>query len=212
MRLDQTCVYVVDDDQDIRNLLHKLMTSVSLPAKSFSRAKEFLAYYSPNYPGCLITDLRLPEMSGLELQKTINEKKWNIPVVFLSAFGDIPIVVRVMKEGALDFIEKPFDTHTLLESVQKAIALDTVNRKRYIAYVDVSQRLSRLTRRERQVFNDVVSGSANKQMAAHPEISEKTVEAHRARLMEKMEARSLADLVKMAVVDEQYRENTSVFA
>lgn len=203
----QSTVFVVDDDPEIRNLLHQLISSIDLPVETFSRAKEFLDCYHSDSPGCLIADLRMPDMSGLDLQNKLIEINCNIPVIFLSGYGDVPTVVRAMKAGAIDFLEKPFDSQTLLDRIQRAVILDQQSRQENSIHSGIFTRISKLTCRERQVFDEVVSGLANKQIAGNLQISEKTVEAHRARVMSKMEARSLAGLVKMAMLNEQVREN-----
>lgn len=205
--LSESIVYIVDDDSSVLHDVTQLLTSVGLQVKKYTRALEFLKSYDPDHPGVLLTALRMPVMSGLELQKQIMENGWEISVVFISGYGDVSTVVRAMKAGAVDFIEKPYDRQDLIERIQRAMNLGVEKYKQNITYSQVVTRLKRLTRRERQVFEDVVAGYSNKQIATRLQISEKTVEAHRARVMEKVEANNLVELVKMAVIVEQYRDS-----
>lgn len=209
--LSESIVYIVDDDSSIIQGLTLLFTSVGMQVKGYTRAREFLQSYDSDHPCVLLLDIRMPEMSGLELQNQIVDNGWEIPVIFISGYGDVATSVRAMKAGAVDFIEKPFDRQDLIDRVQRAMILGVERYNKNKTYTRALTRLEKLTRRERQVFEEVVAGYPNKQIAIRLSISEKTVEAHRARVMEKVEANNVVELVKMAVVVEQYRDNYSSY-
>lgn len=190
-------VYVVDDDDGMRRALGALLSTVDYQALFYSRPSEFLANFKPDDPGCLVLDIRMPEMSGLELQQQLNKMGSMLPVIFITGHGDVPMAVKAMKEGALEFIEKPFRDQDLLDRINHALQQDAENRKSISRRTEVSKRLETLTPRERQVMDLVVEGSANKVIAIDLGLSERTVEIHRAKVMEKMGARSVAHLVKM---------------
>lgn len=190
-------VYVVDDDDGMRRALAALLSTVDYQSVFYSRPSEFLANFKPNDPGCLVLDIRMPEMSGLELQQQLNRMGSMLPVIFITGHGDVPMAVQAMKEGALEFIQKPFRDQDLLDRINHALQQDAENRKSIARRAEVSHRLESLTPRERQVMNMVVEGSANKVIAIDLGLSERTVEIHRAKAMEKMGARSVAHLVKM---------------
>ena len=190
-------VYVVDDDDGMRRALGTLLSTVDYHSVLYSRPSEFLANFKPNDPGCLVLDIRMPEMSGLELQQHLNRMGSMLPVIFITGHGDVPMAVQAMKEGALEFIQKPFRDQDLLDRINHALQQDADNRKNIARRTEVSQRLESLTPRERQVMDMVVEGSANKVIAIDLGLSERTVEIHRAKAMEKMGARSVAHLVKM---------------
>jgi FixJ family two-component response regulator len=190
-------IYVVDDDDGMRQALHALLRSVGYNALLFSRPRDFLAHYTSDAPGCLLLDIRMPEMSGLELQEHLNRIGSTLPVIFLTGHGDVPMAVQAMKEGALEFIQKPFRNQELLSRVNHALQQDTENRATAARQSEVLQRLATLTPRERQVMDLIVEGTANKVIAIDLGLSERTVEIHRAKVMEKMLARSLAHLVKL---------------
>jgi len=192
-------VFIVDDDEAVRDSLQWLMRSVGLTVETFPSAHDFLTRYQPDRPGCLVLDIRMPGMSGLDLQEQLADEGVQIPVIFITGHGDVPIAVRALKAGAIDFIEKPFKDQALLDSVQRAIALDEEQRVEHGVQADISARLQRLTPREREVMEMVVAGKANKVIAIDLGVTQKTVEAHRAKVMEKMEARSLSELVKMSL-------------
>ncbi|HEB97535.1 MAG TPA: response regulator transcription factor [Sedimenticola thiotaurini] len=192
-------VFVVDDDQAMRNSLKWLIESVGMHVETYDSAAEFIRNYYPGRAGCLLLDVRMPGMSGLELQQYFLENQINIPIIIITGHGDVPMAVRAMKAGAVDFIEKPFNDELLLESIRNALSLDVERRTAQAERAEIATRLAHLTPRELEVMEMVTDGRSNKEIAQALGVSAKTVEAHRARVMEKMEARSLADLVKMAV-------------
>ena len=192
-------VFVVDDDASIRELLTWLMQRNGLAVRAFSDAREFLAAYVPDQPGCLVLDLHLPGMNGLELQQYLKAQGVLIPVIFLSGGADVPKAVRAVREGAVDFLEKPFDYKRVVELVRECLERDRVERSGRARRRAVSERLEQLTQREREVLDLVVAGKLNREIAETLDISIKTVEAHRARLMEKLEVGSLAELVQAVV-------------
>jgi FixJ family two-component response regulator len=190
-------VYVVDDDDGMRRALGALLTTVGYQTALFGRPGEFLARFKADGPGCLVLDIRMPEMSGLELQQQLNRTGVMLPVIFITGHGDVPMAVQAMKEGAFQFIQKPFRDQELLDHINHALQHDAENRQGLARRADVQRRLESLTPRERQVMDLVVDGEANKVMAIDLNLSERTVEIHRAKVMEKMGARSVAHLVKM---------------
>ena len=196
----QATVFVVDDDQAMRNSLKWLIESVGLTVRTYASADDFIKDYYPGRAGCLLLDVRMPGMSGLELQEQFLEQQIKIPIIIITGHGDVPMAVRAMKAGAVDFIEKPFNDELLLESIRNALIKDVDQRTAQSARADVATRLVHLTPREHEVMEMVTSGRANKDIAKTLGVSSKTVEAHRARVMEKMQASSLAELVKMAIV------------
>jgi RNA polymerase sigma factor (sigma-70 family) len=191
-------VYVVDDDPSIRRALERLLRSSGREVETFASAAEFLEVHRGETHGCLVLDVNLPGTSGLELQRELAEAALRIPIIFITGHGDIPMSVRAMKAGAVDFLAKPFDDTELLRAVEAAIDRDRTERQADEEQTEVRGRIASLTARERQVFEQVVRGKLNKQIAFDLGISEKTVKVHRARVMEKMRADSLADLVRMA--------------
>jgi len=196
----QATVFVVDDDQAMRNSLKWLIESVGLTVRTYASADDFIKDYYPGRAGCLLLDVRMPGMSGLELQEQFLEQQIKIPIIIITGHGDVPMAVRAMKAGAVDFIEKPFNDELLLESIRNALIKDVDQRTAQSARADIATRLVHLTPREHEVMEMVTSGRANKDIAKTLGVSSKTVEAHRARVMEKMQASSLAELVKMAIV------------
>jgi two-component system response regulator FixJ len=195
----QTTVFVVDDDQAIRSSLQWLIESVGLNVEVYPTADDFMRSYYPGRSGCLLLDVRMPGMSGLELQEHLLQKQIRIPVIIITGHGDVPMAVRAMKAGAVDFIEKPFNDELLLESIRKALAVDEKQRELQSQRARVAARLAHLTPREHEVMMMVTEGRSNKEIATALGVSAKTVEAHRARVMEKMEADSLAELVRMVL-------------
>ena len=189
-------VFVVDDDVSIRNSVKWLLDSVRIPALTFDSAAAFLTAYSLKMDGCVILDVRMPGMSGTELMKRFHQLGGRIPIIFLSAHGDIPMAVQALKDGAFDFIEKPYKNQQLLDCVQRALELNAQNKKRRSADETLQHHLDGLTQRERQILDLVVAGKTNKEIGQHLCISYKTVESHRSRLMMKMSASNLAELIR----------------
>jgi FixJ family two-component response regulator len=193
-------VYVVDDDPAMRSSLRWLIESVGLTVRTCSSAQEFLRTYEPTDPGCLVLDVRMPGMSGLDLQAELAARKIKIPILIITGYAEVPLAVRAMKAGAFDFIEKPFSDQTLLDRIRAAVAHDDVVRRRQAARAQVEARLRLLTAREREVLNRVVTGKSNKVIAADLQLSTKTVEVHRAHVMEKLKADNLADLIRLSLL------------
>jgi FixJ family two-component response regulator len=191
-------VYVVDDDQAVRDSLRWLIESIGHQVNTYGNAQTFLDDYDPDRPGCIVLDVRMPGMSGLDLQDRLRERSIQIPIIVITGHGDVPMAVRAMKSGALDFVEKPFSDQVLLERIQQALDLDSEYREKYQRIRDIATRHASLTPREREVMDQVVAGHANKVIAYELGVSMKTVEAHRGKVMRKMKARSLSDLVQMA--------------
>jgi two-component system response regulator FixJ len=190
-------IYIVDDDDGMRRALTVLMTTVGYQPVAFARPAEFLAQYDANQAGCLVLDVRMPEMSGLEVQQQLNRNGALLPVILMTGHGDIPMAVQAMKDGAFDFLQKPFRDQELLDRINAALKQDAQNRESVDRLADLRQRAESLTPREREVMALVVNGKANKVIAIDLGLSERTVEIHRANVMEKMAARSVAHLVKM---------------
>jgi len=190
-------VYIVDDDDGMRRALSVLMSTVDYNAVTFERPAEFLQKLDPNQPGCLVLDVRMPEMSGLEVQQQLNRSGSMLPVILITGHGDIPMAVQAMKDGAFDFLQKPFRDQDLLDRINGALKQDAENRETVERHADLKRRSESLTPREREVMALVVDGRANKVIAIDLGLSERTVEIHRANVMEKMQARSVAHLVKM---------------
>jgi two-component system, LuxR family, response regulator FixJ len=190
-------VYVVDDDDGMRRALDTLLSTVGFKTAVFSRPSEFLANFKADVPGCLVLDIRMPDMSGLEVQQHLNRMGSMLPVIFITGHGDVPMAVQAMKEGAFEFIQKPFRDQDLLDRINHALKQDAENRSTEARRAEVQHRHESLTPRERQVKDMVVDGAANKVIAIDLNLSERTVEIHRAKVMEKMGARSVAHLVKL---------------
>ncbi len=197
-------IYVVDDDEASQQLLHGLMTSVDMEVESYAAAREFLDSYRPGRPSCLLLDVRMPGMSGLELQEELKARQINVPVIFITGHGDTRAAVRAMKAGAFDFIEKPINNQEVLELVQKAVDRSKVDAEERVRSEKIRSRFDLLTQRENDVLERIVTGKLNKQIAIELGISERTVEVHRAGVMEKMDAESLADLMKQVIGTEPY--------
>jgi two-component system response regulator FixJ len=192
----EATVYVVDDDAEVRDSLKLLLEAMNFGVQVFPSARDFLAQPIDGH-ACLVTDLRMPDMDGLELQDEISRRRIGIPVIIMTAHGDVPLAVRAMKAGAADFIEKPFDEGTLIESVRRALAVRSRSAAHFAETAAIRERLLELTAREREVFELVATGKPNKAAAFELGISQRTVEIHRAHVMDKLDARNLADLVRI---------------
>ncbi len=193
-------VFVVDDDEPVRDAIGLLLDTVDIPHECYESATAFLDGYQDRRCGALVLDIRMPGMSGLELQDQLLANSDPLPIIFITGHGDIPMAVEAMKKGAMDFIRKPFRDQELLDRIQEALSFDARNREHHADLDAVRSRASSLTPREREVFERVAEGQANKVVAIDLEISERTVEIHRSQVMQKMEARNLADLVKMKIL------------
>jgi len=192
-------VFVVDDDEAVRSSLRLLLKSVGLPVETFDSATAFLDQYDGNRAGCLVLDIRMPGMSGLDLQQALNERHSILPIVFITGHGDVPMAVEAMQAGAVDFIQKPFRDQDLIDRINRGLAKDGEMREALRARDDIRARIGELTPREREVLDLVTAGKANKVIAGDLNVSQRTVEIHRARVMEKMNANSLAHLVRMVI-------------
>jgi FixJ family two-component response regulator len=191
-------VFVVEDDASVRRALGALVRLAGLRVQTFPSAQEFLAFPRPDVPSCLVLDVQLPGLSGLDLQEELAKADVQIPIIFLTGHGDIPMTVRAMKAGALEFFPKPFDDQDLLEAIHEAIKRDRLSRRERANMRTLYDRYSSLTPREQEVMKWVVSGLLNKQIAAELGISEIMIKVHRGQVMQKMQAESLADLVRMS--------------
>lgn len=198
MEADRSLVFVVDDDPSIREALNSLLRSVGHAVQSFETARGFLAAERLDAPSCLILDVRLPGSSGLEFQRELAKSDMPLPIVFITAHGDVPMSVAAMKAGAVEFLTKPFRDQDLLDAVHRAIELDRCRRTEAAGLAELRERFATLTPREREVLTLVADGRMNKQIAGDLNLSEITVKVHRAHVMQKLQARSLADLVRMA--------------
>lgn len=193
-------VFVVDDDQAVRDSLGLLLRSMGQKARLFDSAQAFLDDYDPNMAGCIVLDIRMPGMSGMELQQKLKTMHCTVPIIFVTGHGDVPMAVEAMHHGAFDFIQKPFRDQELLDRINQALTWDQEHRSDEDYRRGVIERFQSLTPREREVMDCVVRGLANKVIAMDLSLSQRTVEIHRARVMEKMNARSLADLVRMSLL------------
>src|ERR1700739_3810281 len=202
-------VYVVDDDEGVRNSLGFLRKSVGLTTRALSSASEFLEAYKQNQPGCLVLDVRMPGMSGIELQQQLNLRGATIPVIFITGHGDIPMAVEAMQHGAFDFLQKPFRDQDLIDRIQRALERDAHNRAALAQHDRIRARFESLTPREREVLSLMTSGKPNKVMAADLGVSQPPLEIPRARVMDKTGAASLAQLVRMAMDLESQPKNSS---
>jgi FixJ family two-component response regulator len=190
-------VFLVDDDEAVRDALQLLLSASGLQVQSFVSAESFLDYYQPEYPGCLLLDIRMPGMSGLQLQEVLLARGIRLPIIFITAHGDIPTAVDAVKKGAVQFIEKPFDDHRLLRLMFDALKLDAQTRRHTAADASLEARLVSLTRRERQVLDKVLAGKTSRAISAELFITVKTVEFHRGRIMQKLQVGSLRELFQM---------------
>jgi FixJ family two-component response regulator len=198
MSRDSAVVYVVDDDEAVRDSLKLLLESVDLQCRTYASATEFLEDHDADQHSCLVADIRMPGMSGLDLQDELKRRGSTIPILFITGHGDVPMAVDAMKSGALDFIQKPFRDQDLLDRIHQALERDEERREGNRETAEIRDRVARLTGRETEVMHRVVQGQANKVIALDLGVSQRTVEIHRARVMQKMGARSLAELVRMA--------------
>ena len=199
MTKNKQTVFIVDDDEPVRGALQLLMKSVGHDAKTFATGNEFLASCGPEISGCLVLDIRMPGMSGLELQEKLHKQGVNIPIIFITGHGDVPMAVEAMKQGALEFLQKPFREQDLVDLVNQALEKNENSHKLALQRTEIEPRIAKLTPRERQIMDMIVQGKANKVIAIDLGVSQRTVETHRTRIMRKMQAKSLAELVQMAV-------------
>ena len=197
-KIPSQVVFVIDDDASMRDAVSRLLNAVGLTVQTFASAREFLAGRLPDVPGCAVLDVRLPGLSGLDLQREMVERGIHIPVIFITGHGDIPMSVQAMKAGAVEFLTKPFRDQDLLDAVRSGIQLDRQGRKERAELAELRDGLRQLTPREREVMSLVVAGLLNKQIALRLGTSEKTIKIHRSQVMRKMRANSLADLVRMS--------------
>ena len=195
----EATVCIVDDDPAIRKSLEWLVDSVGLKVRTYASAQDFLDAYDPATPGCVVVDVRMPGMSGLDLQDKLREMDGDVPVIVVTGYGDVPMAVRAMKSGAVDFLEKPLGEQALLDRIHRAVAQDLENRRSRAEHLAVAERIEQLTRRERQVLNLVVDGMSSKDIAADLAVSLKTIEAHRGKVMKKMQAKSVPQLILMSL-------------
>jgi FixJ family two-component response regulator len=196
-KIPSQVVFVIDDDASMRDAVSRLLNAVGLTVQTFASAREFLAGRLPDVPGCAVLDVRLPGLSGLDLQREMVKRGIHIPVIFITGHGDIPMSVQAMKAGAVEFLTKPFRDQDLLDAVRSGIQLDRQGRKERAELAELRDGLRQLTPREREVMSLVVAGLLNKQIALRLGTSEKTIKIHRSHVMQKMRADSLADLVRM---------------
>ena len=198
--MSEQIVFVVDDDEDVRDSLQWLLESVDLNVRSYESAQAFMDAYPQGQSGCVLMDVRMPGLSGLSAQKKLPEYEIDIPLIMISAHGNVDTAVTAMTQGARTFLEKPFNDQSLIDHVQKALAQDLAQRESRLRKHHISALFNALTKREKQVFERVIKGASNQDMADDLGINRKTIEGHRANLMNKMEADSLADLIQMAVI------------
>jgi len=198
MNNPEPLVFIVDDDSSLRKALERLLTTVGIKVKCYETARDFLSHPPYKGPCCLVLDVRMPGLSGLDLQEELHKIGSVIPIIFITAHGTIPMSVRAMKSGAIEFLEKPFEDQILLDCIKHAIESDQKNKKHHLKRQELAQRFESLTPREQEVMAWVVSGMLNKQIALKLGICEKTVKVHRSRVMQKMLAKSLPDLVRFS--------------
>ena len=200
-------VYLVDDEYAVRDSLALLIESTGQTVKSFASAEAFLTHYNPEQPGCLLLDVRMPSMSGLELQDELLRRDISLPIIFISGHAGIPDSAKAFRAGAVDFLEKPFDNEILLKRIEEALNKDIASREQLNEHREIQKHLAHLTMREKEVLSLVFKGYSNKETARILDISNRTVEAHRASIMEKMQANSLAELMVMVTHPEMLNDN-----
>jgi FixJ family two-component response regulator len=198
MNEDQT-VFIVDDEKPVRDSIKFLVESIGLQAKEFAPAQEYLDQFDADAPGCLITDIRMPMMSGLDLQQKLSERALHPPIIMITGHGDVPMAVSAIQHGAIDFVEKPFNNQKLLDIVYKALEIDAKRRGENTKLGDIQQKYQYLTDKEKQVFELVIKGILNKQIAQELFVTQSAIEARRAKIMEKMQANNLSDLMRMGM-------------
>lgn len=196
---DEQTVFIVDDDEGVRDGLSLLLATVGQSCELYECGQEFLDAYDDDRRGCLVLDIRMPRMTGLDLQKQLFELGSTLPIIFITGHGDIPMAVEAMRRGALDFIRKPFREHDLLERINEALNIDADAHQRAMDHQELTQRLSKLSEREKEVFDRVADGQMNKVIAGDLGISERTVEVHRGQVMKKLDVRTLAQLVRVKI-------------
>ncbi len=206
--MDGCKVYVIDDAEEVRNAITLLMESVGLEVETFYSAANFLSNYQADFEGCILLDVRMPGMSGLDLQEKLNEMGNAPPVIIISGHGDIPMAVKAVQAGAINFVEKPFNEQALLDSVHRAFKVDSKQRGKSMKTDAIKQKIATLTKRENEVLYAITTGKRNKVIAADLNISLSTVEAHRGHVMQKMEAKSLSDLMRMVICIENESVDT----
>ena len=200
-------VYLVDDEYAVRDSLALLIESTGQTVKSFASAEAFLTHYNPEQPGCLLLDVRMPSMSGLELQDELLSREISIPIIFMSGHAGIPDSAKAFRAGAVDFLEKPFDNETLLMRIEEALNKDIASREHLNEHREIKKNLNHLTLREKEVLSLIFRGYSNKEMARLLDISNRTIEAHRASIMEKMQVKSLAELMLIVTHTEMLNDN-----
>lgn len=199
MPAQKTTVHVIDDDEAVRDSLLMLLNAVDLQVKTYTDALDFLAVYNSDMRGCLVLDVRMPGMSGLELQRELNERQALLPIIFVTGHGDVPMAVNAMQKGAEEFLLKPFDHQELINRIHMALQKETALRESDTQRSQIEENITSLTKREKQVLQGLVKGKANKVIACDLDCSPRTVEIHRARVMEKMNVKSVAELVRYAM-------------
>lgn len=197
---DDSVVFIIDDDAAIRDSLSWLVESVGLRVKTFANADEFLAAYDPSLLGCIVLDVRMPGLSGLDLQEELNRRASDLPVLIITGYGEVQGAVRALKAGAADYLQKPVSDQTLLDGIQDCLRANIRERKKRAGQADIVARMAKLTRRQRQVMDLVVAGRLNKEIARCLDISVKTVESHRGHVMQKMGVSTIADLARLALI------------
>lgn len=202
-------IHIVDDDSAVRNALSLLMEAEGLQVRAYASAEEFLEGVTPATKGCLLLDVRMPGLSGLELQQALRKKRINLPVIIMTGYADVPMAVQAMKAGALEFIEKPFDNERLLQQVHVCLQKCEQLQTEQVQLQAAGEKTARLTRRERQVMDMLVQGCQNRAIAEKLGISPRTVEIHRARVMEKLEAHSLSDVVRIGLMSSETSEDSA---